>query len=373
MRIGTFLHVDSKGTYLEPKGELGGGPPTELSFLSYAISPGDYIGLRGVGSFSAGGAYPDQRGLVACFFAFGVGGPIAPGKHGQDGPVHTPNTWPLGNSTDIDQDFGVPQDRVVIVRAPEMATRLVFSVPDAYFPDNGADGDFGVLITFPNRPTATPGPPGMSGSVEGSAIDREFGAVDTRALIAALNERAKGVPEWPEATTFAASPFEVDANTATRPQYRGWYVPNTWVPQMSHFDPNGTGGRAHYGMDIFAPRGSQLIVPVGPSYVEYLPNVSGYGGTIAFRFTWQSKRYTAIYAHCDSFLFPAARTAQAGELVGTAGCSGNASQENCGIDLAHGGRTDHVHVGLYEGATIADKASPIDPATILGWAPITPS
>ena len=49
------------------------------------------------------------------------------------------------------------------------------------------------------------------------------------------------------------------------------------------------------------------------------------------------------------------------------GCSGNALDEHCGEDLSQGGRTEHVHVGLYEGELINDSRSAIDPGKVFKW------
>ena len=45
--------------------------------------------------------------------------------------------------------------------------------------------------------------------------------------------------------------------------------------------------------------------------------------------------------------------------------------ELCGTTLVQGGRTDHVHVGLYEGEVISILTGrPIDPETFFNWRPV---
>ena len=364
---GKFFRVDTKGSYLEPKSELKCGPPTVLTLSDIGLSPGDFIALQCTGTFSAGVNYPNQTGLGACFFAGSK--PVSPGSFGQQEPIFTPPTWPNQLSTDIEQDFFVPQNREIIVRVPERASRLAFSVPDSYFDDNSdQSGKFGVLVSKPNSKLTL-----LANMAELESMYTQEQDIVPWEWLSYLERLIPVLSEWPTATGFSTSPTHTVPGSHGASQYRGWYLKSGWNPNNSKFNPAGSGSRKHYGIDIFAPRGTTLIVPVGPCWVDLIPDVKGYGNTVAFRFLFGKEKYTCIYAHCDKFLFKTGRLASHGEVVASAGCSGNSAEENCGIQLSSGGRTDHVHVGMYKGAVISDAASPTDPLAVLGWKPRTPS
>ena len=119
------------------------------------------------------------------------------------------------------------------------------------------------------------------------------------------------------------------------------------------------------GLGSLRATGSKLIAPVGRSYLHFYPagQISGYGNVAAFFFSYGGKNYVAIYAHCSGFIGSNDRQIKMGEEVAYWGCTDVTS---CGAELAGGGRTDHVHVGLYEGQLISDRTGkPIDPATFL--------
>jgi murein DD-endopeptidase MepM/ murein hydrolase activator NlpD len=366
---GKFFRVDVTGSYLEPRSELQCGPPTSLALKTLGIVAGDFLALQASGSFSAGHDYPNQTGLGACFFAGAV--PVLPGNFGQQDAIYTPPTWPKQIATDITNDFFVPLDRQIIVRVPATADRLVFSVPDSFFKDNtDPSGAFGVLISKPNKKSTFLVQTGVH-------LDelRDKSENDSEPLHS-LRHVERLLPilvDWPIAKSYSKSPTHTEDGAHGAPQYRGWYLKSGWNPSNSVFNLTGSSSRKHFGIDIFAPNGTRLIVPVGPCRVDLLPNVKGYGNTVAFRFIKDKEKYTCIYGHCESFIFNTGRLANLGEEVAKAGCSGNSSAENCGLQLPGGGRTDHVHVGVYKGLVISDSASPVNPLVILGWTPIIPT
>jgi len=82
-------------------------------------------------------------------------------------------------------------------------------------------------------------------------------------------------------------------------------------------------------------------------------------------------QYVAMYAHCRSFVGPDNQTINMGKEVAYSGCT---DVPSCGTELSGGGRTDHVHFGLYEGQTIGDvSGKPIDPVTLFHWSPVFPT
>jgi murein DD-endopeptidase MepM/ murein hydrolase activator NlpD len=172
----------------------------------------------------------------------------------------------------------------------------------------------------------------------------------------------------PTATAFSSGPFKASASADSKPQWRGWYQ-SGWKPTWSYFNamrPTET----HRGWDLFAPSGSKLIAPVGPCYLHFYPNgsVPGYGNVAAFFFSNAGKKYVAIYAHCSAFIGSGDRRINMGDEIAYSGCT---TVPSCGIELGGGGRTDHVHVGLYEGENPSDShGKPIDPAKFFKWSPL---
>ena len=68
---------------------------------------------------------------------------------------------------------------------------------------------------------------------------------------------------------------------------------------------------------------------------------------------------------------PDNQTINMGKEVAYSGCT---DVPSCGTELSGGGRTDHVHFGLYEGQTIGDvSGKPIDPVTLFHWSPVFPT
>lgn len=364
---GKFFRVDPKGSYLAPKGELKCGPPTTIALASIGAVPGDYLSFQTVGSFSAGSAFPNQNGLGAVFAA--GNGLRASGDFGQQSPIMTPATWPKNIPTDIAEDFFIPSDAPVLVRIPEGATSVQFSVPDAMFSDNeDKDGNFGVLLGKPNHPktlTATD----EQGAQPSEPVEDWFPEA-----FRALNASLPALATWPTATETSVSHTHATGGSHAQPQYRGWYVASGWKPSQSHFDPSGALGRKHYGWDIFAPQSSKLVAPIGPARVDVLSNPDGYGNIAAFRFLLGGKKFTLIYGHLESVTAKSGTIVRMGDVVATAGCSGNAAKEMCGKPMKSGGRSDHVHVAAFEGELPSDKkGKPIDPASILRWTIRTPS
>ena len=371
MAAGKFIRVDSKGTYLWRRFPgLKAGAPTSLTFASVGLHAGDWVGLKGVGTFSAGKDLPGRTGLGGCFVVGEAVVEPAPGSVADR--IDTPAVYPSGPGTDITQDFLVRRDETTMVRVPAGATQLRFGPPDSYFADNGDDGAYGLLLTFPNKAAAMP-------LLEDTAEDPEAESThsldafagDPETLVAALHEAGAAAIPFPVANKFAASPF----GDALAPQWRGWYrskgtTKGVWMPKLSRWKAVRPSGKTHYGWDLFAPRRTKLTVPIGPAYMQFISNVPGYGNVVAFRFSAAGKKFTAIYGHCDSFVGAANRQVVLGEVVALAGCSGNASTELCGADFDQGGRSDHVHLAVFSGEPIKDGTGSVDPGSHFGMAPV---
>ncbi|MER8755984.1 hypothetical protein NKH69_09990 [Mesorhizobium sp. M0976] len=300
--------------------------------------------------------------MVGCFFA-ADDSPVYCARSGQEQNVKTSKSYEDGVPTDIPQDFSIPSDKKVVVRVPLAATKLLIGPDDSFFGDNTNDG-YGVLITFPNRHLATPDTLIEEGDPD--KADVQEGEPDAPNILDA------NPVCYPTATTFLASPFDDGAVAPLAPQLRGWYykkrsvpIDGSWLPGWSGWGHVRKNGQYHAGWDVFSPRGSKLFACVGPAKLTFSPDVPGYGKTANLSFLHGKVLHTVTYSHCGNFVGNA-RTVAAGELIAISGCSGNAKDEHCGEDFAGGGRTDHVHVGVYL-ANAAKKGKDIDPARVLHW------
>lgn len=355
--VGKFLSVDAAGTYLQTSNDPMAKPASVIDLATYHIKAGDFIGLEGQGKFiyDGSGGHTSQS-LVGCFFAGAT--KVKPANFGQENNVVTLPSAVGGSSTDVPEDFNITFNPKIIVRVPLNATSLRLGPNDSYFGDNRGVG-FGVLLTIPNKALAVPGSSQLHRDVSDSENEASHEAVELKLVPA----------DYPNANKFLNSPFDDGTSSALPPQWRGWYGPPNghWNPAASGFGFVRSGGKVwHAGWDIFAPRGSKLLSCVGPSKLDFLPGVSGYGNVAALRFKFKKETYTLIYAHCDKFV-GSPRNVVAGEEIASVGCSGNSANESCGIDLTSGGRTDHVHVGLYKGIVIKDSKFEVDPAKLLSW------
>ena len=168
------------------------------------------------------------------------------------------------------------------------------------------------------------------------------------------------------------------------PRYRGWYPRSSCSAGRACWDVGaskwlGRGG-GHTGIDLFAPKGSALRVPVDSRLTIFTSE--SFGLTAAFSFTVQGSQtvYHIIYAHLSETRLTSGQTYKAGTIVGFAGCSGNA-KKGCGKELnAQGARSDHVHVELIEKPELVNPLNPYrrdpipelelrrrHPVELLGW------
>lgn len=145
-------------------------------------------------------------------------------------------------------------------------------------------------------------------------------------------------------------------------ELRGTYV-NKWRPRASRFGMvRDGGGKLHNGVDLFAPRGTEVVAVVSGE-LELVPDEGEAIGNRAWLwFDWGGERWRFVYGHLDGFR-GAARSVSAGDLIGYAGCTGNAANEGtCGRPNECGLISDHVHLIL-----IGPSGSFADPVGALRW------
>lgn len=345
--------------------------PTSIALSKIGLKPGDYIGLRVEGGWRAWGGDPQAYSQTGAVFRDAAGHFLAPGPFGdQEGFEFWGEPGPY---TSVNEDFAVPNDRSIYVRIPKGASDIAFDAADWIVRDNcppsvtdmgGQNYDcpgltYKVRITEPNRPSDKPKAQLVSATLEDLG-----GRVGT----------GMDPKTFPEAKGFSAGLVATVADPATDPQWRGNYT-GAWAPQLSKFRakrPKTT----HWGWDLFAPFNTRVFAPVWPAELRFIPENTGpnqnggYGNIAAFGFKRNGVPYVLFYAHLNRFE-GANRTINEPQLIGFAGCSGNAmSDPTCGSEPDNGARANHVHVGLMridgKEAVVAD-AFACDPAMALPW------
>lgn len=288
---------------------------------------------------------------------------MAPAKSGQEQPFVTQPTY-FGNwPTDIPEDFFVPTAKETIVRVPAGAVKLKFTVDDSAYNDNKPVDQFGVWVYEPNREYKKAGSPEMLVIADVEEAREIFSAEDAKVLA--------GTP-YPEAKSFAASPFAGPANADSGPQWRGNYEGSGWNRLRSTYSGQRT-SRRHWGWDIFSPSGTPLIAPVWPSSMVVPANESQtFGRTVGFAFKWKGQKFLLAYAHLDRVV-GTNRSIAGPEPVAYSGCTGEVKKvlPFCGSVMntaaTQGTRNDHVHVGLYQGIENAADGYACDPGYVLNW------
>lgn len=359
-KIGSFYPVDPKGTYLKPlRPGDSANAATSIAISALNLLPGDYLGLERTGTFYAGPNYPSVSSLVAVFRA-GTSA-VAPMDYGTQ----------VGEGTsigDIPQDFALWEAQN-IVRIPDGAERIEFTSNDVWFSDNVSNGKFGVLVTKPNASPDASASLAVERNVDDSAPDCGVGEPNPAVmpLIDKIiaEERILDIEAVSYMTLAAPVPL---------PQYRGWYPasPNVarsyWNSSQSKY--LGRGGD-HKGVDIFAPTGTPVLAPVSGRFVPnaYRPDGDlGTNGIIIYR-KGRRQRH-CVLAHLAT-ITASAGTIRAGQIVGTAGCSGTAGSYGnppiCGVGRQNlcGGRSDHVHIDVREGAQPTNNPEYVDPVVEL--------
>ena len=367
--VGKFFSFDPKGTYFPVTADDKALKPSLINLAALDVHSGDYIGLRGSGSWSPGKDLPPIQRMSGVFRKSG-GAFLKPAASGQESRF---DNWapPGGQSNDIDQDFNVSYDKETIVRVPDGAKEIALNSGDWHFDDNSATGaDCGVLVTLPNRKRPDPSIKLDAANLDGILDEVQL---DPQHLMSAFAGFLSAAP--PEAKAFTESPFALKAGKDAFPQWRSQYWNGGgggWSPNWSQFHA-APPPRKHMGWDIFSPVGSALVAPVGPAIINLLPNVRGYGNIITFQYSLRNVVHTLFYSHVSSMVGLGGRIVQVGEFAGYSGASGNAGTEGSGAQhggeqCRNGGRTDHVHVGLMDGVVGPNPTVVIDPGGALGWA-----
>lgn len=158
-----------------------------------------------------------------------------------------------------------------------------------------------------------------------------------------------------------------DIDPSFHGEYRGFFPGGSdskgaWRPLSSKWGGRGTGG--HGGADIYAPYAPHpLETPVRavadgdfwPMYMQENPNKIGNRAGLTFKHS-DGRSYSYRYGHLARFE-GRARRVKKGQIIGYAGCSGNADTEGecseCGTCKVNSG---HVHLVVFD-----DKDLPQDP------------
>lgn len=161
----------------------------------------------------------------------------------------------------------------------------------------------------------------------------------------------------------AKYPMQLDTANASgfAGEMRGFYgMAGTWHPALSRFGAKRTTG-VHRGVDIYAPRGTRIVAPFAGK-LERPTNPDDLGLRVHIAFTFNKVGYRFVLGHLDEFV-GAAGAVTAGDVIGLAGCSGNADKdEPCSKKNACERYSTHVHIQL-----MRDDLVVCDPLKALGW------
>ena len=162
-------------------------------------------------------------------------------------------------------------------------------------------------------------------------------------------------------------------------EYRGWYHitgsrRSRWCPRQSRFGGPRPGG-SHGGTDLYS-HGRETLLAITSGTIEYRPpQPTGWGNHIYLYFKRRlpgdsaPRNLIAVYAHVDpSSAFSGVKSVAPGDIIGRAGCSGNAGNAGaCWRSYECSGRIaaeDHLHLELFPAG---DPDGKIDPVRFFGW------
>jgi murein DD-endopeptidase MepM/ murein hydrolase activator NlpD len=364
--VGRLIHINPR---LNP-------PGISVPLDQLGSTTGDYLGFRIYGNVQ----YKQSDAPV---FSDGVfmarGAIIPPSNYGAD-------DWLNGDGT-----FQIPWWSFVIFRAPEGATSAHFSV----FSDfccrkqlKDSDGDYGVRITRPNSPLPTPNiarkvrkAPNIDATQSRNEPDKIPDHIIERIL-----ERVNDDPRLPELAPNREQSETIPLLSVTtqppvpEPQYRGWYraceggkYSSCWRPDWSRFCDFGARSvtlcprkKKHLGIDVFAPAGSFLEAPVEGILDYATGNNGGFGNLAWIAFKIGKTPHVLMFAHLSDAIVEVGPVTR-GTKMARAGCTGNAGTQWCSSESPEGGRSDHVHIELVKGRSVAKKFDRLDPAATLNW------
>jgi murein DD-endopeptidase MepM/ murein hydrolase activator NlpD len=180
-------------------------------------------------------------------------------------------------------------------------------------------------------------------------------------------------------TGILASPFKTPyprqkSGSGTAPglagELRGYYrrsdKSDRWKPSWSNFG-HPRSGNTHYGVDIYAPVGTE-IVAIADGYAMLYPDPrpgDDLGSKLGITFTGSDGvKYDVLYGHLSA-LTGASRPVKKGDILGKTGCSGNAEDGTCATAVnTCGGNSSHLHVAVRRSASGAQY---IDPLALFNW------
>ena len=139
-----------------------------------------------------------------------------------------------------------------------------------------------------------------------------------------------------------------------------------WHPDWSEYRSARAGGNKHWGVDIYAPPGTNIVAVVAGD-LSYAQQADGLGLYARLAITVNGNIYTFHYGHLSAQV-GAARSVAKGEVIGRSGCSGNADNNQiCSTPVPNKNfSSSHVHFALLPPqSAAAPKRS--NPLTVLGW------
>lgn len=161
-------------------------------------------------------------------------------------------------------------------------------------------------------------------------------------------------------------------------EYRGWYRitsgrdqgKSIWRPYWSKYggDRNGV---IHQGCDLFAYN-NETIYAISDGNAQYnVVTNAGWGNIIYLYFKYSGSKFIGLYAHLDpSSSFSGVKSVKKGDILGKAGCTGNAGPNVCNRDYHCNGKIaveDHLHMEIWEIDAQGRRIGISDPVGFGSW------
>jgi murein DD-endopeptidase MepM/ murein hydrolase activator NlpD len=131
-------------------------------------------------------------------------------------------------------------------------------------------------------------------------------------------------------------------------ELRGFYAHNRWRPIQSRYQ-GPRPGNPHGGVDIYAPLNTPIVAPISGE-MSIPSNSDALGTRVHIQFTFGGVVWKFMLGHFSSII-GGPRSVTKGEIVGYAGCTGNAvgtpeQPQPCLVPNSCGKRSTHVHLAL---------------------------